>query len=328
LALLGGGLTVPARAASAADVVRQSVPLRRGWNAVHLKVDPLDPAPAAVFRGLPVEKVATFFPRRTPVEFIQDPASADWKQEGWSVWFADTQPEALLSDLYAIPGGQGYLVFASAPATWEVEGRVVFRPTRWRADSYNFVGFAVDPVSPPTFAQWFAGSPAHQPSRRPLIYRLDATGHWVPVDRRDTTVIEPDAACWVFCQGGSEYQGPLEATVLRSTRGGGLDFGKVAETLTLRLRNPGPTPLGFTLELSPDGALPLSYERRLPALGQTARLGLTSLTVFPPLEPGGELDVRITLDRAQMTAAEATGLLSVRDEVGGVVRIPVKGQLP
>lgn len=327
VALLAGVLTAPVRAATPADVVRQSIPLQRGWNAVHLKVDPLDPLPAAVFRGLPVEKVATFFPRRTPVEFIQDPGSANWKQEGWSVWFADTVPEAALSDLFSIPGGQGYLIYATAPATWEIEGRVGVRPVRWRADSYNLVGFAVDPVSPPTFAQWFAGSPAHQPGKRPVIYRLDGSGHWVPVDRRDATLIEPNAAYWVFCQGGSDYQGPLEVSVPRGVPGLGLEYGSEAETITLQFRNRTASPVRFDVEMTPAGAVPLSYERRVTQSNDRVREPLDGSSSFGPLEAGEDLVLRVTLDRSALPGAVAA-LLTVRDDIGGRVQIPVSGRLP
>ncbi len=310
-----------------AGVLKQRIDLRRGWNAIHLELDPLDPTPAAIFDKAGVEKVATYFPRRTPVEFIQDPGSASWKEEGWRVWFAPSQAEAPLSDLYAIPGGQGYLVYANAEVTWEVEGRAVFRAIRWQADSYNFVGFPVNPVSPPTFAQWFAGSTAHRSTTRPVVYRLDGEGHWVPVERMEGTLIEPGVAYWVFCQGGSTYQGPLEVSVPRGVPGLGLEYGSETETLTMEFRNRTRLPLGFAIEMTPAAAAPLSYERRVPNSTDRVREPLDGAVAFGPLDGGGDLTLRVTLDRAAM-AGEVNALLTVRDEVGGRVLIPVGGRLP
>ena len=56
-------------AAQATDIPlrTQSVPLRAGWNSVFLDVEPLDPAPSAVFARLPVTKVAAFLPPNSPV---------------------------------------------------------------------------------------------------------------------------------------------------------------------------------------------------------------------------------------------------------------------
>lgn len=37
----------------------------------------------------------------------------------------------------------------------------------WGTDSFNLVGFAVDPPAPPTFGSWLNGSPAHAGQRAP-----------------------------------------------------------------------------------------------------------------------------------------------------------------
>lgn len=302
----------------------QTIALQKGWNAIYVQVDPADRDPAKVFAGLPVLKVAAYLPSRTPVEFIQDPTSKAWKKEGWSVWYGPGTSEEGLSDLYAIPGGRGYLVNMAEAGQLTLHGFVIFPQTLWRADAYNFVGFQVDPVSPPTFAAWFAGSPNHQSTRRPTVYSLDATGHWVPVERMDQVQIQPGRAYWVFCQGGSSYQGPL--SVIGTA--GRLDYGDVTKTLAVRMINPLSNPLSVTMEVVEADSLPLVYEKMLLSLGQTLLVPMDSAVVLPTIEAGDELQVRLSLDRAGMTRKAGTAVLVLRDSVGSLLRIPVTGKLP
>lgn len=309
-------------------VSSQTVALSPGWNAVYLTVDPLDPSPAAVFGGMPVTKVAAFFPSRTPVEFIQDPASPDWKQQGWSVWYAPVLPEAAISDLSSILGGQGYLVFATANCTLNLQGKVRLRRVRWRSDSFNFVGFPVDSLSPPTFAAWFAGTAAHLSATRPTIFTLDSSGHWRAVDHPESTQIQPGRAYWVYALGSSDYQGPLDVLIQGGAPNVGADFGGVTEFLTLRFRNRTGTPIRFSLDLAPTDSLPLSYLRLLPTGLTRQAVRLTTPTDLGSLEGASQLDVRLVLDRALLSRTNAAAVLTVRDDVGSFVQIPVTGSLP
>ena len=231
---------------SATPTVTQTIALRRGWNAIYLTVDPTDSSPMTLFAGTPITKVATYFPLRTPVEYIQDPASAPWKKAGWSIWFAPTLPESAINDLYAILGGQGYLVFATTQTTLSVSGVARLNRIRWRSDSFNLVGFPVDPESPPTFSAWFAGTTAHLPKDRASIFFLDGDGHWRAVDHPESTPIQPNVAYWVFSRGHSDYQGPLDISVPAGGPVKGIHFGSTTETLSVRIRNTTGTPVRFT----------------------------------------------------------------------------------
>lgn len=305
----------------------QTIALRAGWNAVAIQVEPENAAPAAVFASLPVDKVATYFPSRTPVEFVQDPASQPWKQKGWRAWFAPALPESLVNDLYAINAGQCYLVHATAPATLTIRGTVVCRRLKWRADSFNFVGFPVDPANPPTFQKWFAGSSAHQPTKRAAVYSLDASDKWIPVVNPESTLIQPNTAYWVFCHGGSDYQGPLDVSTPFGV-GTQLDYGNATETLSLRLANVGPAPLSLTLMLSPENALSLAYQQKLPNLGERLSVPLGASTALGSLEVGESKTLRVTLDRAALDRPSAAAVLTVRDDAGSLIQIPVMGKQP
>lgn len=305
-------------------ITTQTVALRPGWNAIFLNVDPLDRDPAKVFDQLPVTRVAAFLPRRTPVEFIQDPGSKAWKQEGWNVWYAPGTEEAALSDLYSIVGGLGYLVQAREAATLTVRGYVIYPQIRWRADSFNFVGFQVDPLSPPTFAAWFSGSPAHRTNLRPVIYRLDETSHWRPVERLSAAQVQPGVAYWVFCQGGSDYQGPLG---LRGIQGK-LDYGDVVQTLDLRFVNQTSNPLKVVFRVESANNLPVVEDRILLNLGERVVIPLEGPTELDALESGETRSLRLALDRAAMKGKTGSAVLVVSDDIGSLIRIPMTGKLP
>ncbi len=332
LALLGatvllGGAGLHAQNATVDPTDTQVFTLRAGWNAIDLRVDPLDPTPGVVFAHVPVDKVATYFPLETPVEFIQNPTEKPWKSRGWNAWFAPALPESAISDLFAIGGGHCYLVHSTAPATLSVVGAVIQRRVRWQADSYNFVGFPVDPVSPPTFQAWFAGSTNHQSTQRTIVYTLGANDTWQPVSNPGATVIQPGAAYWVFCEGDSDYQGPLDVSAPTGVENA-MDFGSTTETLDLQIINNLFNPDGVTLQLDPTNSLPLSYQQRTLSLGQIVSVSFTDAASFGSLESGAKLQLRLTLDRAGMTQTNGAAVITVRDDVGSLIRIPVTGQLP
>ena len=311
-----------------APEVTQTFSLVQGWNAIFLAVDPADASPADLFGGVPVTKVATYFPTRTPVEFIQDPASAPWKKQGWSVWFAPSLAESAINDLFSIPGGQGYLVYATANATLNVSGTARLNRIRWRSDSFNLVGFPIDPASPPTFSAWFSGTTAHLPVNRASIFTLDGSGHWRAVEHPESTQIRPNTAYWVFSRGGSDYQGPLDVVVPLGVPGKGADFGSVTESITVRLRNTTGIPVRWTAELSPLDGLPVTYELRSPDRSTRSQAPLFPIAAFRPLEVGGEFNLRLTLDRALMSQTAGAAVITVRDDVGTLIQIPVTGSLP
>lgn len=311
-----------------APVVTQTFSLVQGWNAIYLAVDPADAIPATLFGGVPVTKVATYFPTRTPVEFIQDPASAPWKKQGWSIWFAPALAESAINDLFSIPGGQGYLVYATANATLNITGTARLNRIRWRSDSFNLVGFPVDPASPPTFSAWFAGTKVHLPVNRASIFALDGSGRWRAVDHPESTQIRPNTAYWVFSRGGSDYQGPLDVAVPLSVSGRGADFGSVIENVTVRFRNPTGVPIRFTAELTPSDGLPVTYALRSQDLATKSQVSFFPKAAFGPLESGGEFNLRLTLDRALMSQTSGAAVITVRDDVGSLIQIPVTGNLP
>ena len=302
LPLLAGVLLTAASVLPAqADVTRtQTLPLRRGWNAVWLEVIPSNPDPATVFAGLPVSIAATYLRAITSVQFIKDPAVIGWKKEGWGVWYAPGRPDGFLSTLFAIDGNRPYLLYAEQECVWQITGCVALEPVRWKNDSFNLVGFGLDPESPPTFEKFFASSPAHRHYR---IYRL-ANDRWERVINPTNSVMRAGEACWVHCRGVSDYQGPLRVTLPTHEQ---IVFGARAEA-PIVLANESGDPASVRLETaSTDAGLPLAYILRGITAGQMddLTLDLPAVHQLPTLEAGKKTSVRLKVRRERMGAGGA-----------------------
>lgn len=323
IATLAGGRGM----ALANPVDTQVIALRKGWNAISVRVDPAAPAPNDVFRGLPVDKVAAYLPSSTPLEYIQDPAAKPWKQKGWRAWFTELSPDAFISDLSAIQSGQCYLVHATEAVTLNLTGTAAHHRVSWRGDSFNMVGFPVDPEHPPTFSAWFAGSAAHRSTTRTIVYQLDDTDRWAPVTRPERTLIQPDRAYWVWCAGASDYQGPLDAVVSGGRRQK-VNFGAVTEVLSVKLVNNLSTPLAVMMQLSPSNAVPVLMERKLLTLGERVEVPLTESVNLGTMEPKAGRPIRLKVDRSQLATPGGSAVLFLKDDVGTLLRIPVTAEVP
>lgn len=204
VALLCAPLLVPAQHASA-QWTTQTLELQQGLNAVYLLVEPYPQDCDAVFSGLPVESVWLFNQEFSPVQFVEDLNEPEPERPEWLKWYS---PATGLSDettLFAVRAGESYIVKALEDFTMQIKGRPVVRDFEWNPGGYNMTGFHADPGNPPTLSEWFAGSPAHNP--------LDAwayeNGAWARVEDPAQHTIRPGRPYWIYCNGASDYQGPL-----------------------------------------------------------------------------------------------------------------------
>ncbi len=276
LAVLLASLT--AFDAKAQATVTQEFTLRPGWNAIHLEVQPqgecsvtatacydddgcpggevCDTSIATVFAGVPIASIWTFDGRfGGRVSDLIDPAVGLVDVTGWFGYFPPTRDEAVLTNLHKLRVNRAYLVKLDGVASMdtEVTGRPSLRRQRWEPDSFNLVGFHVSPTHPPSFGSWFEPSPAHAGQ---AIYRLDPAGVWQPV----LPYFEPitaGEAYWVWTEGVSDYQGPMEVELDFSDHvdfGAGLERGRVLlhsnhdlnTTATVRvLDSANPVPLKY-----------------------------------------------------------------------------------
>lgn len=305
----------------AADTVRtQNIALTAGWNAVWLEVDPAEGAVPAVFDPEKVDVVARYFTPQTQVRFIEDPGEKAWNAPEWGVWYAPSRAEAFLTSLHAIQGNCAYLVHATRDFTLTVTGTVRFRPLRWNTDSFNLVGLPVSGTVRPTFARFFSGAGAKVGAR---VYRL-AQGSWQKVSNLATAEIRSGEAYWIYSEGKTNYQGPLD---LRFTGLDSLNFGNGSNLCVIELANRATNSFSVTASIE-SGTLPLF--RSIPDLANLtskseALVGETSLG---NLNTGGVSQFRLEFRPGLMTGTSGTALLKLSTSDGIVVRVPVRATLP
>ncbi len=306
---------------AAADVTRtQTLQIHSGWNAVYLEVSPTDRDPSDLFDGLPVEIAAAYFPVQTPVEFVDDPGSTNWKKPEWRVWYAPHRADGVLSNLHAIIGVRAYLLKATQAFQWKVTGDVLHRPVVWQPQSLNFVGFCVSESAPPSFESFFAGSEAHQPIH---AYRL-VNDRWLKVTNPGDTNMHSGEAYWIRCNRQSDYSGPLEMRLPLTDE---LFFGEFSDTLEVEFSNRSAAPLLVSLS-HVSGDLPM-----LIGLRQDGRLGFEFQELPAAIDlgaiPFGRADaIRLYPKRSVMTSNEANVLVRISTDAGAVSWLPIRAQRP
>ena len=325
----------------------QTIALSPGWNAVYLEVQPGLDAPADLFRGLPVESVWMWNKRFATTQFIQDMNRIVRAGPDWLIYFPTGSPQAFLTNLHVITGGQAYLIHLGGTQTvqWRVRGKAVVSYPDLQTDSFNLVGFNVLDTDPPTFQKYLQPSAALNNNE---IYHLAPSGLWTRVADPATAKIAPGRAYWVYCNGPSDYKGPLSVDL---EIGSEIDFGADGLEHTVTLQNATPTTKMVTLDPKaaqgveegvpdPDPVI-LTYFSMDLSQGQYGWLPLNGPTAFsvPPAVGGkaGERTIRLAVQRAAMTtAAPLSGLgaqstalnfaslISVDDGEGVAVQIPVR----
>jgi hypothetical protein len=308
----------------------QTITLQPGWNAVFLEVQPEPRDPATVFQDAPVESVWMWNRTFSPVQFVQDASTLVPQQPDWLHYVPSSSDVAFSTNLFAILGGRAYLikVSGSTPFTWQVTGTPLLAPPDWLADSYNLVGLHVDAAQPPTFAAYFAPSPAHASS---AMYRLNTTGHWVAVANPASEHIQPGAAYWIFCKGSSNYPGPVRVATAQA---GTVDFGGQVTEQLVQIENHATSSrqLSFRLQGSATppgdqpvlaGEVPLSYWDSV-----TRNYIAVSAPFTLSVAAGRRLTLRLAVRRADMAPAPSAdavyqSLLELRDGAGVLLTLPV-----
>ncbi|VGO20760.1 hypothetical protein [Pontiella sulfatireligans] len=304
----------------------QTFAIQEGWNAVYLAVDPVEKDPDLLFAGLPVDIVAVFDVSKSTRQFSSNPDTDMLRQLGWGMWYAPGRDDAFLSGLGAIYGNKAYLVHASESMQLSIEGEVEFNQVWWKPSSYNLIGFTLDATAPPTFEQFFAGSSSHSGQ---AVYRL-VGGAWRLVSDPSATLMKNGEAFWVYCEGSSDYQGPLAVTAIGRQ---GIALEDSAGNLTLQ--NDASYPLQPTIEHVLSGAdfVPLSV--LVDVIGEDQE-SLTRVAVplgegawsqpLPPLESGNSIRVPLQARLAEITVPEVKSLLCIKTDVGTETWVPVTGK--
>jgi hypothetical protein len=304
----------------------QTITLSPGWNAVFLEVQPEPNDCNTVFQDIAIESVWMWNRRFSSVQFIQDATTLIPDQPEWLKFIPDT---TIVNNLYTVQGGRAYLIKlgGAVPVDWSVKGRPVMRAIDWMGDSFNLVGFNVDSSALPTFEDFFASSPAHAGNP---VYKLSASGQWQSINLAFEN-IEHGRAYWVFCEGQSQFTGPVNLSV---EQGGEINFGRVLNEQTIRIKNASKLSMQITISKLPSETPPVNS---LPPLAGEVPLSywdsnaLNWMDISSPLQlnllAGEEAGVRIAVRRKDMTATSADALyqnlLEVVNGFGSRLLVPV-----
>lgn len=302
----------------------QSVVLEPGWNAVYLEVDPADRAPDDLFANQPVDVVAAFSAAPKGAQFIDEPTVDLLRAYGWHIWYAPSRADHFLTTLHGIAGGMPFLMHATTNATLAISGTVTTIRPAWTPDAFNFTGFTVQSPGAPSFAEFFAGSDAHQP---PVIYRMQA-GTWRKVSDPAATSMRSGEAFWIHCAGRSDYAGPVEVT---SSSRLGLQFSTSSGD-AITFRNHANFPVTATLEHVVDPAAPvpllatmLVHDQEAGTVGEGAVAldGDNWVFTMPALAPGAAVKLPLILDGTRSDFDERQSIIKVTTDIGQLQYLPV-----
>ncbi len=320
-----------------AQWVEQTIQLEEGWNSIYLEVEPYPAECRLQLKGMPIKTVTTYDPDLSSVEFIQNPAELTPDLPDWRFYFPVGDPRAFSNNLHAFRANTPYLIECSEPFSWTIVGKPVFGKREWKPNSYNFVGFHVDPAQPPTIDNWFSSSKAHQPID---FWKLDVAGTWQKVYTTSSTSIDSGEAYWVFTEGQSDFQGPLE---IQLPQGREIDFarGLVEQDLQVVIRDGSERTLSFQTLPSLDapdldlpqlaGPVPLAIFKSIQE-GEVTRFDYVDLP--STLDFAGDTSipnpVQISIDRNKMGNAPSSfvfqSVLEISDGQGLRRRIGVHGE--
>ena len=315
-----------------AQWVTQQIDLQQGWNAVFLEVEPYPPDCALQFEGMPIESVWTPNRQFQSVQFIQDPDELIPEAPDWHSFFPPDSPKSVATNLHLLEGGRAYMVYSASAVSWLVKGQPKLAEQKWNPKNYNFVGFYVDPQSPPTFGEWFADSSAQQPLD---VWQFGADQRWHPISNAGATLIQSGVSYWVYCNDASDFQGPVRIDLLGATR---IDFlsmtaegeitvesaaaGKRDVTLNLQASEPPPTPLSELpqIEIPPlAGSVVLVYQG-FGITGPVLEFLDFPMTLSLSRTEGLTKRLELAVDRKRMAPASPEGLyqsiLEVTDGAG------------
>lgn len=288
----------------------QQVDLHPGWNAVFLEVQPDDIEIDAAFAGLPVASIWRFIPDTPGADFISDPAEGLLSVNGWYGYFPEPRPEAFLTNLFTLTGNQTYLINldGSSTVSWTISGKPVLRDHRWAAGAFTLAGFNVAASGAPTFAEYFEGSAAHEGQ---AIYQLSAAGVWELVNNAATT-IDSNRAYWVFTEGGSNFQGPLEVSV---DSDGELEFGTAVSRERIVLENNSSVATDVVIRRLGNPNMPLEFELVDPDANETSWPRLPAQLALP-IAANGDAFFTVAVRRQDFTEVRMEELLEISNGMG------------
>lgn len=304
-------------------LIRQSVPLRPGWNAVYLTVQPTNNAIAAVLEGTLWTSVWYWKDRANPVEFIQDLSEAQWNEPDWLVHFRTNRVESFQNNLARLFSQQAYLIHideSADPTVLEIWGEPSLPQQAWRPDSFNLTGLPIETGVTPTAKDYFEFSPAHYDSTTGSIkpvYSLAPDGHWALLS--NTSTLQAGEAYWFYVRGGSTYVGPVEVSL---PHGRGLLFTREVDAIPVTFINRSSVPRTVMLTPHPiySGQFPLMIRE---VTGQG--VGYLEMGANHVIQLTARESKTITLaaDRVRVPANGFESVMVCSDNLGLGIQLPV-----
>lgn len=343
LLMLVMGLVVSLARPASAQWLTQEVPLRAGWNAVYLHVQPYPSSCDTQFAGTPVLEVHRYNQRVRVAQFDTDPSKPFRRPAEWLTWRPDDGTNRFVRTLDALVGDMSYLVHAASPVTLQVRGRPMIPRREWVPGIPNLAGFQIDPTAgaQPTFAAYFAAEPRIPVVGGPEESRLqevDANLNGIDLTSRSRRLtMAPGRAYWIRPGAHSRYVGPMQ---VRTVNPEGLFFDTAINEIPFHIVNTSGATLELKVEHVPSEAPPAGMP---PKAGEVpllwAELGTRTPTrqAWPvggiqtrSLAPGEEWGLRVAVDRQAMNSggggadASATWQSLLRIRGGGMqVHVPV-----
>lgn len=293
----------------------QEFQLVEGWNAIYLDVTPANDAVEATFGSPLIDMVARYFEPTTQVRFIEDMNEEPWNMPGWSVWYGPQRAESFLTNLHAVHGGAAYLVHAVKAGPLSVTGEVKMHPKAWKSESFNLTGLPVETAGL-TFATYFSGV-ENTLGRR--VYRM-SNGTWQKVTNLAGTPIKPGEAYWIYCEGKTDYPGPLE---LRTVGSGGINFSPRNVVTTVEMRNLIKTAFTVSASIEANDGLPLYRQVVNLAELSAESKAFSSASSLGSIEPGQTASLRLELRREFLSGPGRSAILKLTTSNGVVLRLPI-----
>ena len=307
--------------------------LQPGWNAVFLEVEPEDNTCDAVFGNMPIDSVWAWVKEFSPAQFVRDPNTLTPDLPDWLVHFPADHPKRFLRSLHEVFGGRCYLIElrGTVPVTWTIIGTTVVRTPDWLPDSFNLVGFHLDPGKGMSVRDFLAASPNLAANQ---VYRVTASGESELIADPAKSRFASGEAYWIYSKGDSRFAGPV--TVEFDNRDG-LEFGKLRVEQPLRIVNHTNAVRTITLKLLPS----LKPARAATPSGEQLAAGPVALSfkrllAWHPLpdtltfevEPNQTGAVPLAVRRSELTPAADPNavyesVLEVSDDLGMRFRVPV-----
>ncbi|MFM8421111.1 MAG: immunoglobulin domain-containing protein, partial [Verrucomicrobiota bacterium] len=316
----------------------QELPLRPGWNAVFLDVQPEDNRVGNVFTNVPYTSIWRWSDPGTGPQFIADQSEAQLDTTKWQVHLPPSNPAGFQNNLVRVYRHEAYLVHLGGAqgVTVSVRGKPGYPRPRWASDGHSLTGFPVDvPMADPedpsrmlpgvTVGEFLATSAAHFDAATGMprgMYQLEASGAWTPMSA--TNELRRGVAYWVYTRGASSFLAPVEASFQGLTE---LRYPVGSDTKELELRFTGSsnTPasrssavLGHVVGAQ---SLPLRLNEFSPQDGTTWR----DLPNGFPVSPQGGLarrTVRLAVARERIPGLAYQGIMTLRG--GGALHyVPV-----